>query len=380
MYILLSLIIVLLIFSISFPYIIKGIRVVYFTGHTSAFIDDTKYFDTDTVNKGCAQHWDLHDNYNKVTPTKNLIDTGERLGTVAYMIVKNDQIFYENYAKGYSKDKLTNSFSMAKSITTALLFKAIDEGFMKSLDQKVIEYYPEIKGEYAHLLTLGDLASMASGLNWDEAYTNPFSITAQAYYKKNIKNIILGLQVNELPGKSFDYISGATQLLGMCIEKATKQSLSNYLTASFWQPMGMHSNAEWQLDSKESGMTKCYCCLASNARDFARFGQIWMKDGLWNGQQLISKDLVQKAKTARFKDAPQYGYGLWLSDYKNKKISYMRGILGQYVICIPEDDIMIIRLGHKRDDVDDAGNPGQDFYTYIDEAYEMLNQKLNDKH
>ena len=120
-------------------------------------------------------------------------------------------------------------------------------------------------------------------------------------------------------------------------------------------------------------MEKAYCCIASNARDFAKFGKLFKQNGQWNGQRLINPSFVRTMKNPRFEDTPYYGYGLWLSDYKDKEIFYMRGILGQYVIIIPEDDVIIVRLGQgllKRNG-EDKHSP--DFYRYIDEAYKMLN-------
>ena len=366
-----------LLYIFDYDYILKGVRVVYLTGHTTAYIDDTSHFDTHTVKKGTTQEWALHKNYNKAVPTDALLKTNKELGTTSFIIIKNDSIFYEQYTEGYSKESQTNSFSMAKSVITAMLFKAIDQGLIPSIHTKVQSILPEISGPYAAELTVGDLSSMASGLNWNESYTSPFSITANAYYNSHIRDLILGLKVVDKPGQSFKYLSGATQVLGMVIEKASQQSLSEYLSANFWKPMGMHSDALWQIDSQESGLEKAYCCIASNARDFGRFGQLWSNNGTWNGQQIIPESLAKMAQLPRFPNSPIYGYGLWLSNYKNKKIAYMRGILGQYVICIPEDDLIIVRLGHKRVNPDANQNPGDDFNTYIDASYAMLAQQPN---
>ena len=366
-----------LLYIFDYEYILKGVRVVYITGHKTAYIDDIPYFKNRKIKKGTTQKWSFHENYNKSSAPKNLTATNKELGTVAYLVIKDNKLFYENYADSYSNKSLTNSFSMAKSITTALLFKAIDEGYIKSLDTKVNTIFPELKGTYANELTVGDLSSMASGLNWNENYISPFSMTAKAYYDTNIRDLILDLEVNEKPGKKFKYLSGATQLLGMVIEKTTKQHLADYLSKSFWQPMGMESDALWMLDGEKSGLEKSYCCIASNARDFGRFGQLWSNNGKWNNKQLISENLAKLVQDPRFEESPIYSYGLWLSNYKGKKIFYMRGILGQYVISIPEDDLIIVRLGHKRSKPGPNRNAGNDFETYIDAAYNMLSQQNN---
>lgn len=363
-------IIVVLFYIFDYNYIFRGARIVYFTGHSSAFIDDTPYFDVDTIHKGQAQEWALHKKYNSVKATEKLQSTHNQFETVAFLIVKNDSIFHEYYADNYSKNSQTNSFSMAKSITSALLFKAIQQKKIKSLDTKVIDYLPQLKGEYASGVTVGDLSSMSSGLNWEENYSGPFSITAKANYDDNVTDVMLNLEISEKPAQYFKYLSGNTQLLGMVIEKATGNTLSQYLSESFWQPMGMHDNALWQLDSEENGLAKAFCCIASNARDFARFGQLWINNGKWKGQALIPEKLAIKAQKPRFPKS-NYGYGLWLYNYKGKQISYMRGIFGQYVICIPEDNIIIVRLGHKRG-IPKGNRSGDDFITYLQESYQML--------
>ena len=159
----------------------------------------------------------------------------------------------------------------------------------------------------------------------------------------------------------------------MVISKATGKSLSEYLSENFWKPMGMHQDALWQIDSRKSGMEKAYCCIASNARDFARFGKLYEHYGNWNGKQLLDSTFVARSIKPRFKESPQYGYGFWLSDYRDKHIFYMRGILGQYVIVIPEDHLIIVRLGQDLLKKAEGEQHAPDFFMYIDESYKMLN-------
>jgi CubicO group peptidase (beta-lactamase class C family) len=125
----------------------------------------------------------------------------------------------------------------------------------------------------------------------------------------------------------------------MVIEKATGEKLPKYVSKNFWQPMGAENDALWQTD-KKGGVVKAFCCIASNARDFARFGKLYKQYGKWNGKQLLDSTFIAKSITPRFKESPEYGYAWWLSDYKGKKIFYMRGHLGQYVIVIPEDELI----------------------------------------
>lgn len=366
---------ILLIFLSGNSHVFRGIKVVYLKGHLSTYIDDWKNFDNRIIKANqISDRWESSSNVNKVKPTGRLQRIHKRLGTVAFLIIKNDQIWHETYAENYGKQSKTNSFSMAKSITVSLLGKAIEEGYIQSLEHKVADFFPEVHPN----LTVGDLASMYSGMKWNENYDNPFSSVAKIYLKKDIRKFMLKQKYPKKPGQEFHYNSGNTLLLGMLIEKATGQKLSDYLSEKFWKPMGMQEDALWQLDSKSSGMEKSFCCIASNARDFARFGKLFMNGGEWNGKLLLNPEFVEKCVHPRTPENPQYGYGFWLSDYKNKKIFLMYGILGQYVICIPEDDLMIVRLGHDRDIFIDSPHLTQDFYTYVDEVYEML--EAEEKH
>ncbi|WP_283641280.1 serine hydrolase domain-containing protein [Mesonia mobilis] len=358
-----------LLYLFNKDYLLKGIRITYLKGHKTAYIDDYPNFDNRTIEAGKPQAWPEHSAYNSVQATQKLQQTNESLGTVAFLIIKNDSIWYESYADGYSATSKTNSFSMAKSVTSALLGKAIRDGYIKNLEQPVADFFPQ----FDKRLTVGDLSSMASGLNWQEDYYNPFGMTAQSYLDENIRKIILNLKVVEQPGEKFKYLSGNTELLGMVIEKATKKSLSNYLSESFWEPLGMHEDALWQLDSEESGMEKAFCCLASNARDFAKFGRLYAHQGNFRGRQLLDSSFVQKSTEPRFAETPFYGYGFWLSNFMDKKIVVMRGILGQYVISIPEDKVIIVRLGHQRGERLTDKKFTKDFYTYIRESYKMIN-------
>lgn len=350
-------------------YILKGIWVVYLHGHTTAYIDDFEYFENDEIPASTnPQPWAIHKGYNTVETTEKLSETNAKLGTIAFMVIKNDSIWFEKYFEDFGKDSETNSFSMAKSVTSALLGKAIDDGFIKNLDQPVSDFYPQ----YSETgLTVGNLSSMSSGLDWDESYSNPFGMTARAYYASDLSETILKLNVVDTPGVKFKYLSGNTELLAMVLQKATKKQLADYLYESFWNAMGAENPAIWQVDDQENRLVKAYCCLGSNARDFAKFGKLYKDYGKWNGKQLLDSTFVAKSIKPRFAESPEYGYGFWLSNFIEKDIFAMRGILGQYVIVIPEDDLIIVRLGHQVGEETELPF-SSDFYVYVEEVYAML--------
>ena len=353
-------------------YVVRGARIVYGTGHISTFIDDADYFESMIIAKGeTTDEWEIADNYNKVPVSEKLQKTHDDLGTAAFLVIKNDEIVHEYYDDEHSQTSETNSFSMAKSITVSLLGKAIKDGFIAGLDQPVSDFYPEYSNTN---VTVGDLASMASGMKWSEQYISPFSITAESYFIDDISSLILNQPIVDEPGQKFKYQSGSTQLLGLVIERATDKKLATYASESFWKPMGFSKDGKWLVDSAENMTAKTFCCVISNARDFARFGKLYKDGGLWNGQRILDASFIETAINPRFKDSPEYGYGFWLMDYNNKDIFIMRGILGQYVITIPQDDLIVVRLGDKTGSFT-GGYFTDDIYTYIDQAY-MLSETI----
>ena len=362
---------IVILYFFNFDYLIRAVRTTYFNGYTTAFLDDYKYFDNRKIPISTPQPWTISKDYNNVKPTTELEELNNEIGTVAFVIIKNDSIWSESYYDGYSKNAKSNSFSMAKSVVSAALGKAIMQQKIQSLDQLVSDFFPGFNTAKSAKMTVGDLSSMASGLEWDESYYSPFSVTTRAYFDTDLNKVILDLKGIDEPGKSYRYLSGNTQLLAMVIEKATSQSLADYIAQNFWQPMGAEHEALWQTDH-EDGTVKAYCCIASNARDFARFGKLYMHSGKWNGKQILDSAFVAKSIRPRFNNSSHYGYGWWLADYKGKKIFYMRGHLGQYVIVIPEDELIIVRLGHRMQRSLTKSPHSDDFFIWLNETYKML--------
>lgn len=358
-------------------YLLKAVRTIYLKGYTTAYLEDYKEFDNAVIDNNVPQPWPIHKNYNTVEASENLVDIHEKNGTIAYIIIKNDSIWYESYYDDFNENSQSNSFSMAKSYVSAMLGKAIMDGYIKSLDQPVCDFIPEFcqnKNEKASKMTVGDLSSMASGTNWDERYYSPFSITTRAYFDDDLDKVMLGLNVVREPGTSYKYASGDTQMLAMVLERATGKKLYNYLTESFWKPLGSENPTLWQVDSDDHDMVKAYCCIASNAKDFARMGKLYKDYGKWNGQQILDSAFIAKSITPRFDSSPEYGYGWWLKKMDGKSFFMMRGHLGQYVIVEPNDNVIIVRLGHSKGPGDAIATFTPDITTYIEEAYRMLDQ------
>jgi len=362
-----------LLYLSDYSYLLRAVTKIYFTGHTTAFLSDYQQFENRVLPASeNPQPWPLHKNYNSVDLSESLEVFHRETKTVAFVMFKNDSLYIEKYYDGYGPDSKSNSFSVAKSFISALLGRAIKDGKIKSLDQKVKEFIPELQGPYADQVTVGDLSSMASGQKWDEAYYSPLSVTTAAYFVEDLGKLILQQPIDEAPGKKYIYKSGTTQLLGMVLTKATGKSLTDYLYETLWNPMGAEYESYWQIDSEENELEKAYCCIASNAKDFARMGKLYKDYGKWEGQVLLDSSFVAKSIQARFPESPEYGYGWWLKSYKGHDVFMMRGHLGQYVMVFPKENIILVRLGHTKGPDGPTGDPfTPDIYTYMDAALEL---------
>ncbi|GHA73761.1 serine hydrolase domain-containing protein [Pontibacter akesuensis] len=321
-----------------------------------AGIDDNRIFEQNKVEAPAVpQPWSLSSKYNILPLDTELESLHNELESVAFLVIQNDSILHEQYWRGYSEASLSNSFSMAKSVVSMLIGAAIKEGKIKSVEQPVGDFLPEFKEGNKAGIKIKHLLWMSSGLNWDESYINPLSMTTEAYYGTDLKRVIDRLEAVEEPGQKWMYKSGDTQVLGFVLEAATGKSLSEYAEEKLWQPMGAAQDAEWSVDKPE-GIEKAYCCFFSNARDFARFGKLYLNNGIWNGDTLVPPAFVKASLTPNGlikaeggEKVDFYGYQWWLiPNYKGQDVFYARGILGQYIIVLPEKELIIVRLGKER--------------------------------
>lgn len=350
--------------------------------HLLPKIDQYPIFENRTVKAGNPQPWIQSEAYNTVSIPEKYLPVFEQLGTVAYVIIKDSTLLFEQYWEDYSPESHSNSFSMAKSIVSLAIGAAIDDGFIKDVDQPVSNFFPEFQGYNGKPLTLRHLLTMSAGVDFDEAYSSPFSPTTKLYYGDDLQQIALGMKEIEEPGVNFIYQSGVTQLLAFIVEKATGENISSYVSRKFWTPMNAEEDALWSLDKKD-GIEKAYCCFNSNARDFARFGQLILNEGEWNGGQLISSSYLKEATTPDtsllFKEYNEtnhcYGFQFWHLSYNGMEIPYMRGILGQYIFIIPDLNAVVVRLGHKRSETRSDQHYPDDIDTWLGAAVEMIQNK-----
>ena len=355
------------------PYYLRTALTYWYPG-----IDDYKIFENRVVLASPDPvPWPKSERYNSMELPPALKDTLEHYKSIAYLVIQNDSLVFEKYWEGYGPDSHSNSFSAAKSIVSLLIGAAIDEGKIKSVDEPAYHYLPHLTSGLDRELKIRDLLTMSSGSNWDESYSSPLSMTTQAYYGNDLVALSEKIHIVEQPGKYFSYKSGDTELLSLIVKAATGKTLSDYASEKLWQPMGAEHDALWSLD-KEGGVEKAYCCFNSNARDFARFGKLVLNNGSFGGKQLVSEKYIKEATTPASylldedgKPCEYYGFQWWIMKADGKEHPYMRGILGQYVIVVPEKNAVIVRLGHKRSKSYINNHPA-DAVAYLKEGLKLL--------
>lgn len=358
-------------------YLYKALWNTYAKGRGGPSALEYRIFPNREVKSGSPQPWLISSRYNKNTINDDLLQKMNAVETGSFIVIRNDSILHEQYMGEFSAASYTNSFSMAKTVVSVLVGCAIQDGKIKSADQPVSDFIPEFANDERSSITIRHLLNMSSGIAFDEDYVSPFAYPAEAYYGNDLRKLTLNYtEMNEKPGVTFRYLSGNTQLLGFILSKATGKTIADYASEKLWIPMGCEQNAFWSLDS-ENGNEKAFCCLNSNARDFARIGKLYLDSGRWNGNQIVPEEYaLESVSVTGLKNDDgtpclSYGFSWWMiPQYKGHHIFYARGILGQYVLVIPDLKMIVVRLGSKRLPNDSDDVPA-DVYYYLDAALSM---------
>lgn len=353
-------------------YIYRAVYYTFLHGQMGPGIFDKDYFYSREVEIANAQPWPLSKKYNKYKLTEEQRNSLTSLSTTSFLVFKNDSLIYEEYFDGYGEKERSNSFSIAKSVVGLLIGVAQAEGKINSIDDPVSKYLSGYNEGTRKKITIRHLLTMSSDMVWNESAWNPLSDNAEAYYGTDLNTKMESVEYGENPGKVFDYKSGSQQVLAMILQKVTGKTLAAYASEKIWKKVGAENNAYWSLDA-ENGVEKSYCCLYATSRDFARLGKLMMNNGKWNGEQVIDSAYAAQSvipadlTTTEGDKNDRYGYCWWITSHQNKKVFYARGIKGQYIVCIPSENIIIIRTGHKRGDKRADDQP-KDLFAMIDMA------------
>ncbi|MCG6189879.1 serine hydrolase domain-containing protein [Maribellus maritimus] len=294
----------------------------------------------------------------------------EKSQTTALVFIRKDTILYEKYFKGFSRDSYFHSQSMAKSFISFLIGAAIDDGLISSVDDPMTKYIPELKERNPDFekITIKNLLEMRSGLKYFSGYIPgtyihlPWHDEAVGYYHPNVRKLLLKkVDIAREPGKSFEYNNYNTSYLGLIIERATHKTVSEYLQEKLWSQV-MEYDALFSIDSKKSGFEYMPSRLIARAIDYARFGRLFLNNGNWNGNQIISEDWVLES-TRENKSILRGIYPDWFGGENCKHVYYnyqwwghtncdstfqfaASGNLGQNIYVIPDKEVVVVHCGN----------------------------------
>ncbi len=292
--------------------------------------------------------------------------------TAGLVIVQDGKIRLEKYGLGFDGNGKWTSFSVAKSFTSTMVGAAIKDGYIKSIEDKVSAYIPDLKGSAYDDVTIRQLLTMTSGVKWNEDYADPNSDVARFNEHKAEPGMDVTVSyMRKLPreapaGSKWVYKTGETNLIGVLVSSATKKKLSDYLSEKVWKPYGMEQDASWLLGS--TGHEISGCCLQASTRDFARFGLFIMGGALVDGKSIVPADWLASATTDQVKgQGGGYGYQWWTNP---DGTFAAQGIFGQGIFIDVKRKLVIASNSNwpKATDPDTVGAGREAFYKAVQAA------------
>ena len=266
--------------------------------------------------------------------------------SAALLVVHDGKLRLERYGLGFDGNGRWTSFSVAKSFTSTLVGAAVKDGFIKSLDDKVSVYIPDLKGSAYDDVSVRQLLTMTSGVKWNEDYADPNSDVAQFNNHKPDAGVeALVSYMRKLPrdvpaGTRWHYSTGETNLVGTLVQQATKRPLATYLAEKVWGPAAMEQQATWILS--KTGKEIGGCCIQAAARDYARVGQFILNGAMVNGKSIVPDGWWAEATTKRTDiNQPGRGYGYQWWTYDDGSYA-ARGIFGQGIFIDPKRKLVIV--------------------------------------
>ncbi len=292
--------------------------------------------------------------------TQELLDSTETTGLI---VLRNGQVLHEHYALGNDASTHWMGWSLGKSVVSSLIGLALQEGFIDSIDDPLTRYAPELSGSAYDGVTIRQALQMSSGVSWNENYGDSQSDVVRFgrtfAFGGSLEAFARTLKREHAPGTFHRYNSLDVQVLGMVLENATDRSLSSYLEQRLWSHIGASADAYWVID--DSGSEFAAGGLSLTLRDWARFGQLHLQHGRWQGEELMPRDWValsHQAGAPHLRPGPRdsantpLGYGLlwWLpQDNTGLDSPYVAiGVYNQFIYIDPARQVVIVKTSANR--------------------------------
>lgn len=373
--------VVLILFSLNSCYVAKAVK------HRKYKLKDLNHFEYVTFAsknkpfefaKGAIMHQDKQELDSMLTGSN----------TYSFMVIRNDSILYSFHNLGINDSSMLPSFSVAKSFVATLIQIAFQEGKIKSLQEPITNYIPELALQDVRFqsITIQHVLDMRSGIKSNENYANPFSDVLKLGFGKNIRKKMLRTKIASAPGKQFEYKSANTQFLAMILEKAVGEKIYDYFYKKLYTPLGMKYSGTWMIDDQKNRDAKAFCCMNLAIEDYAKFGKMYLNKGNFNGLQILDSNLIIKnlnidtftkyagyknqwwanSVIVYYKDSSEMNRDIIKNNWKVKYIllpnkNYPRwgvsyyddtyeavGILNQYISIIPAKNTIIMHFGNEQ--------------------------------
>ena len=286
----------------------------------------------------------------------DLIDYMALNRVTALLVLKDGKIALEDYEMGNTEKTRWMSMSMVKSVTSSLLGAAIRDGYIRSIDDPVTQYVARLKGSAYEGVSIRYLLEMASGVRWDETYTNPASdrrrmLDAQIAQRPGaILDLMSRLPRAGAPGTIWNYSTGETFVAGAVLRAAVGRPLADYLSERIWTKAGMEADATWWLESPD-GLEIGGSGLSATLRDYGRFGLFLMNGGVAQGEKILPDGWMSEAGSSKLIGGKRvdYGYFIWPfaapAGSANEGAYQALGIYGQHIYVNPRERVVIVVWG-----------------------------------
>jgi CubicO group peptidase (beta-lactamase class C family) len=287
--------------------------------------------------------------YDDLGQTRDVDDYLARHPVTGLLILRGSTILLERYHYARTDQDRFTTQSIGKTVVSLLLGVALAEGAIRSIDDPVSAYLPELAGTEPGRTPLAALLEMRSGLAFREAYDGKDDIAklGRALMKPGASTsldvVAMFNQRAAPPGTVFNYAGLDTELLGLVIARATHLTLSALLETRIWAPLGAEAPATWTLDARDGEVA--YCCISAVLRDWGRLGAMLAADGLWNGHQIVPRDYLRAATSPKVLPTGgrrlSYGYQVWVLPGERRQFM-MRGIAGQVILIDPQSRLVLV--------------------------------------